>query len=228
MWAIVPLKTFSEAKQRLAAVLSEAERRELMLAMARDVLTTLSHCKNLTGILIASRTTEADALAQAFATERFSESPDANLPQTLTQASEYLSRNRNARGVMIIPADVPMIDAAEIDEILADHDQVTLIPDGENLGTNGLLASPADAIEFIFDGRSFQPHLDAALAAEIRPAIVTSPNFALDIDTADDLRALLAAAPTTQTGTFLVKSGIARRLEAIDNDPSAGNPDTAP
>lgn len=217
MWAIVPLKTFTEAKQRLAAVLSEAERRELMLAMARDVLTTLSHCRNLTGVLIASRTLEADALAQAFATERFSESPDANLPQTLTQASEYLSRHLQARGVMIIPADVPMIDAEEIDDILADHEQVTLIPDRNNLGTNALLASPADAIPFIFDGRSFEPHLQAALAAGITPAIVTSKNFALDIDTAEDLRALLASAPTTQTGTFLVKSGIARRLEAIDN-----------
>lgn len=227
MWAIVPLKTFSEAKQRLAEVLSEAERRDLMLAMARDVLTTLSHCKNLTGVLIASRTHEADALAQAFSTERFSESPNADLPGTLTQASEYLQRHLGATGVMIMPADVPMIDAEEIDAILADHDQVTLIPDRENLGTNALIASPADAIPFIFDGRSFRPHLDAAIAAGIKPAIVTSRNFALDIDTARDLKTLLEQAPTTQTGTFLVKSGIAQRLQASDNAFADGNSDSA-
>ena len=39
MWAIVPIKTFEMAKQRLANVLSASERKSLMLAMARDVLT---------------------------------------------------------------------------------------------------------------------------------------------------------------------------------------------
>ncbi|HCD27329.1 MAG TPA: 2-phospho-L-lactate guanylyltransferase, partial [Gammaproteobacteria bacterium] len=47
MWAIVPIKTFERAKQRLADVLSPAERRALMLAMARDVLTSLSKSRQL-------------------------------------------------------------------------------------------------------------------------------------------------------------------------------------
>jgi 2-phospho-L-lactate guanylyltransferase len=42
MWALLPLKRFSAAKQRLAGVLSPAERRSLVLAMASDVLDTLS------------------------------------------------------------------------------------------------------------------------------------------------------------------------------------------
>ena len=65
MWAIVPIKTFERAKQRLANVLNEEERRSLMLAMARDVLTCLSKAKNLDGILIVSRAAEADVLASA-------------------------------------------------------------------------------------------------------------------------------------------------------------------
>ena len=47
MWAIVPIKTFEMAKQRLANVLSASERKSLMLAMARDVLTALSRSKLL-------------------------------------------------------------------------------------------------------------------------------------------------------------------------------------
>ena len=66
MWAIVPIKTFERAKQRLADVLNEEERRSLMLAMARDVLTCLSKTKRLTGILIVSRAAEADVLASGF------------------------------------------------------------------------------------------------------------------------------------------------------------------
>ncbi len=223
MWAIVPFKALEDAKQRLASLLSPAERRDLMLAMARDVLAALCQSASLSGVLIVSRTSEADALAQAFSTERFAESPDADLPGALTQASNHLLEHLGARGVMVIPADVPLISAAEIDEILAGHDlsassgAVTVVPDTERVGTNCLAISPPGAIDFIFDGKSFKPHVDAAFARGITPRIVPSRGFQLDIDTADDLRTLLADGRPTQTGTYLEKSGIAERLLAIDN-----------
>lgn len=212
MWAIVPLKALETAKRRLADVLNAEERRLLMLAMARDVLTALVRCRNLTGVLIVSRNPEADALAQAFGTEHFAESPDADLSGALTQAAAHLGEHFGARGVMIVPADVPLIDAREIDEILGHHEAVTVIPDDERLGTNALICSPPDRIAFRFDGRSFKPHVEAAFAAGVQPRVVPAPRFALDVDTPDDLRALLERGPETQTGTFLQRAGIARRL----------------
>ncbi len=224
MWAIVPFKALEAAKQRLASLLTPAERRDLMLAMARDVLAALCQSARLTGVLIVSRTAEADALARAFATERFAESPDADLPGALRQASGYLEEHFQARGVMVIPADVPLITPTEIDQVLEGHASsstepaVTVIPDADNLGTNCLILSPPDAIDFIFDGRSFRPHVNAAFAQGITPRIVPTRGFQLDIDTAHDLRALLRSGRTTQTGTYLEKSGIAGRLSAVDND----------
>ncbi len=220
MWAIVPLKTFDQAKQRLARLLSLEERRSLMLAMARDVLGALCQSARLAGVLIVSRTPEADVLAQTFGAERFSESPEADLPGALTEASEHLTRQRQARGVMVVPADVPIIQAAEVDALLSDHDAVTVVPDSEHLGTNCLVISPPGRIPFVFDGRSFRPHVEAAFAAGLTPRVAPVRGFALDIDTEADLRELLARAPTTQTATFLVKSGIAERLTALDNGPS--------
>jgi 2-phospho-L-lactate guanylyltransferase len=217
MWAIVPLKTLEAAKQRLANLLSAPERRDLMLAMARDVLSALCQSKNLTGILIVSRTPEADALAQTFSTERFAESPDADLPTALTQASNHLSEHFGARGVMIVPADIPLLDPQEIDGILAGHDQVTVVPDSDNLGTNCLICSPPNVIDLVFNGKSFKPHVDAAFARGVTPRIVTARGFSLDIDTAEDLKTLLSHAQVTQTGTFLEKSGIASRLADADN-----------
>lgn len=222
MWAIVPIKTFESAKQRLADVLSPEERRGLMLAMARDVLTALSRSKRLSGILIVSRTHEADALAQAFGTERFSESPDADLPAALTQASEHLVLHLRARGIMIVPADVPLIHEAEIDAILREHTEVTVLPDDEHVGTNGLICTPPGRIPLLFDGRSFKPHVEAAFAAGVVPRIVPSSGFALDIDTPADLRALLAREPASQTGIYMARAGIAARI-ARSGDPSSAD-----
>lgn len=214
MWAIVPIKALETAKRRLADVLSPEERRALMLAMARDVLSALVRCQRLAGVLIVSRTPEADALAQTFNTERFAESPDADLSAALRQAAEHLAGHLHASGVMIVPADVPLIAAEEIDAILAAHEAVTLMPDDEHLGTNGLICSPPQRIAFRFDGRSFRPHYRAACAAGVTPRVVPSRRFALDVDTPADLRSLLAEGPGTQTATFLEKSGIGRRLDA--------------
>ncbi len=214
MWAIVPVKTFDRAKQRLANVLSEEERRALMLAMARDVLTCLAKCTQLQGILIVSRAPEADALAQTFGTERFAESPEANLPESLEQATRHLMDHFDAQGVVVIPADVPCIIAEELDQILAEHDDITLLPDAENLGTNALICSPPLRIPYIFDGKSFKPHADAAFAAGVTPRIVPGTRFSLDVDLPEDLISLLRTAPESQSANYLNRAGIAERLDA--------------
>jgi 2-phospho-L-lactate guanylyltransferase len=212
MWAIVPIKTFARAKQRLANVLNEDERRSLMLAMARDVLTCLSQSETLTGILIVSRAREADVLAETFDTERFAESPNVSLAGALTQAAHHLISHFSARGVFIVPADVPAITADEVDNLVRSHNQVTVLPDSENVGTNGLICSPPLSVPYIFDGKSFKPHVDAAFAAGITPKIVPASCFALDVDTPKDLMALHQQQPRSQTAIYLNRSGIAHRL----------------
>ncbi len=212
MWAIVPVKTFDRAKQRLANVLSEEERRALMLAMARDVLTCLAKSTELTGIIIVSRTPEADALAQTFGTERFVESPDTNLAGALEQATRHLIDNFAVRGIVVVPADVPCIDVDELDEVLRAHEVITILPDADHIGTNALICSPPLAIPYIFDGKSFKPHVDAAFEAGITPRIAPGTRFALDVDLPADLLALLATAPDSQSANYLKKSGIADRL----------------
>ncbi len=218
MWAIVPIKTFEMAKQRLADVLSPSERKSLMLAMARDVLTALAQSKHIDNILIVSRAPEADALAQAFNTERFAENPTANLAQALEQAAHYLVDNFRVESVFIVPADVPGLDAEELNTLVANHRSITILPDSKKIGTNGLICSPPLAIPYIFDGQSFKPHADAAFARNITPIVVPNSCFSLDIDVPTDLIDFYALAPNSQTGIFLSRSGIIERLSALSID----------
>lgn len=212
IWAIVPIKSFDAAKERLAGMLDADERRALMLAMARDVLTALAGSRHLAGVLIVSRSPETDDLAKSFGTARFAESPGIGLPGALAEAAGHAARHYRAKGVFIVPADVPLVGAHEVDALLEQHRQVTLLPDRNRVGTNGLILSPHDAIELVFDGKSFGPHLERARAAGIDPAVVADGGFALDVDTPGDLGRLLQLGPDTETGLFLNRAGIAGRL----------------
>ena len=212
MWAMVPIKGFAHAKRRLALVLSAAERRLLMLAMARDVLTALSQSQKLAGVLLVSRAAEARSLANAFAAHLFPEGADANLPTALDQARDHAVGVLGAVGVFIVPADAPLIQGPEIDEILRGHQGVTVLPDRAQIGTNGLICTPPHAIPFVFDGRSFKPHAEYAKASGLPWKTLPDTAFALDIDTPADLAQLLRQGPNTQTAAYLHDSGVARRL----------------
>ena len=118
-----------------------------------------------------------------------------------------------------MPADVPGINTDQVDELIRSNTSVTLLPDAENIGTNGMICSPPNAIPFIFDGKSFKPHADAAFTNGITPRLIPSSCFALDIDTPGDLQSLLAEHPRSQTATYLYRSGIARRLANRQSKP---------
>ncbi len=215
MWAIVPIKGFAEAKRRLAPVLSAAERRLLTLAMARDVLTALSQSQKLAGVLLVSRAAEAPNLAKAFAARLFRESADANLPAALEEARHHAASVLGAAGVFIVPADAPLIEGREIDEILAGHQAITLLPDRRQVGTNGLVCTPPHAIPLVFDGQSFKPHLAHARASGLPCRTLPDSTFALDIDTPTDLLQLLRQSRDTQTARCLRKLGVAERLRNL-------------
>ena len=223
IWALVPIKRFDRAKKRLAGILDADQRRALMLAMARDVLTALSKSCRLAGILIVSRSPEADALAESYGAARFAEHPGANLPQALAEGAAHLAAPHGATGVFIVPADVPLIGAEEIDTLIDAHQTVTILPDRERIGTNGLICSPPDAIELVFDGKSFEPHVRAARKAGITPAIVPDSGFVLDIDQPSDLARLMRLGPTSQTAIFLERSGLAQRLASLSTRQRTGD-----
>ena len=59
MWVVVPVKRFSNAKTRLAPLLSAAERESLAQAMLNDVLRAIAESRRVAGVLVVSREVRA-------------------------------------------------------------------------------------------------------------------------------------------------------------------------
>ena len=120
-------------------------------------------------------------------------------------------------GIIAIPGDVPLVEPSEIEAVLAAHGQapaVTIVPSRDGRGTNGLACSPPDAIPFHFGDDSFRRHLAEARHRGIEPRVLRLPGLALDIDTAEDVRALLDRPAHTRAQRFLDDRGVAARLGA--------------
>ena len=211
IWALVPFKGATGAKRRLEPVLDERERESLVLAMIRDVLEALTHCRALDGILLVSRDTQAFELAEEFGIDVF-EDTAADLSGAVVQSGTYAQHKRAAEGTLFVPGDVPLIRPEDVDAVLDGHDRVTLVPDINDIGTNAAASSPPNAFEYLFDGKSFKPHIASARRAGIEPRVVRNTAWGLDVDTVEELAAVAGRAAGTRTGRFLESSGISARL----------------
>lgn len=218
MWAIVPLKYFANAKSRLAPVLSVAERQLLVRHMARDVLRALTTTAGLDGILLVSREAEVVALAEEFEVELFVEPEGLDLSSSVELASQHLIDTKSASGTLIVHADIPLANPAAFNALLAAHDEFTLVPDDQRQGTNCIAASPPNPIKYRYDGKSFEPHRQAADQAGLRSVVCEIPALALDIDTPEDLQTLISANSVGETAAYLASSGIALRLSKTYSD----------
>lgn len=219
MWAVIPVKRFANAKSRLGAILSEAERESLAQAMLNDVLRAASQARAVAGVLVVSHEVRARYAAERVGGLYLDEAA-SGLRAAIGQAGEWLA-SHGQRGLLMLPGDIPLVSSAEIDRLVEAHrglPAVTIAPDREQDGTNALAVSPADAIAFAFGSGSFTLHRDAALAAGITPTVQYLPGVALDVDNPMDLRTLVTYDAETETLDYLCDSGIARRVLARRHD----------
>jgi 2-phospho-L-lactate guanylyltransferase len=208
LWALVPLKELTLSKQRLETVLEPNERQGLVLAMARDVLTVLRRNSAIDGVLLVSRTPEAQQLSKDCGVELFAESRNSDLSEALTQASRFVVRERGAAATLVVPSDVPLIRDNDIQAVLNQRDGITLVPDNSEEGTNALLMSPPELIDYVFGEHSFRHHSESSHAAGVSPLIVRNEHLARDIDVPDDLVALLGDLPQSATRDYLLSNGL--------------------
>ena len=202
MWAVIPVKRFELAKQRLAQSLPAATRAALAEAMLEDVLAALAAVPELQGRLIISQEPRVRALAARHDCTVLDEASDSDLCHALEQAALFLER-QGVEGILIVPGDVPLLQATTVSALLRTHERVTVVPDRDGIGTNCLIVSPPRAISFKFGIDSARAHQQAALERGFTAVVCELPELALDIDNADDLRELQQGGAATRTQAVL-------------------------
>nr|WP_255575212.1 2-phospho-L-lactate guanylyltransferase [Caldovatus aquaticus] len=210
----MPVKAFAGAKQRLAPLLSPAQRRTLAEIMLGEVLAALAAARGLAGILVVTCDPRAAEMAVRAGARVTEEGAQAGHTGAVAAAMRLLLRERGAAGVLAVPGDIPAVTAAEIEAVLAAHGPApafTIAPARDDLGSNAVLCAPPDAVPLRFGDNSFFPHLAAARAAGIAPRVVRGvPGIATDIDSPADLAAFLRLpqAARTRTFAFLAAEGL--------------------
>jgi 2-phospho-L-lactate guanylyltransferase len=209
IWAVVPVKDTRSAKQRLAAALPQAQRSTLALAMLEDVLEALAAARGLAGIVVVTVDPTARDLAHRYGAQISEE----RAAEGHTAAVMSAARSLAARGeaMLTIPGDVPLVTAGEIERVIAAHrhgHRFVIVPARDELGSNAILAAPADAVPLRFGDNSFFPHLAAARACGIEPAVLPLSAIGLDIDTPEDLAAFLARPSQTRARALLDSVGV--------------------
>ena len=150
----------------------------------------LSGIPEIEKVLVVSRDQSALSIARDHGALTVQEDGAPKLNIALVRAT-LVVKNFSARGVLIIPADLPLLTPEDIYALIekaGDPPVVVIAPDRKNEGTNGLLISPVGLINYEFGEDSYEKHKRRAIRAGARLEICEMPSLGLDMDLPEDLQ----------------------------------------
>jgi 2-phospho-L-lactate/phosphoenolpyruvate guanylyltransferase len=199
--AVLPIKSFPDAKQRLAEELSPGPRRALVEAMFADVLVALRRSTGVDRMLVVSDDNSAQEIGAGYGALVLDDDRQGH-----SEAAQLAIRRALEDGierVLLVPGDCPLLDPAELDELLSrprPGRSALIVPDRHGTGTNALLLSPPDSLTPAFGPGSCQRHAEQARLAGTEHEVVELSSLALDVDTPEDLEELIAVLKTRHGG----------------------------
>ena len=207
--ALLPAKPLSLAKTRLGTVLTDADRTAVSSAMFDDVLAALTGARRLGGIIVVT----ADRRLAARARSAGAIALDEHAPRGLNGAvalGTAAALGMSASAVLVVLADVPLLEPADVDELLDRTPErgALLVPSKEGTGTNAMVRRPATIFPSCFGGRSLERHVAAAERQRLPCEIWRSARIGFDLDTPEDLRAFATAESRTATYREALRLGL--------------------
>jgi 2-phospho-L-lactate/phosphoenolpyruvate guanylyltransferase len=195
--ALMPVKGFRNAKQRLTPLLSSAAREVLAEAMFCDVLRQVRAARGLAGTFVVTGDDKVAGIAKTAGAEIIRERAENGETSAVDFARLEL-KHAGCEAVLILPGDMPLVCAADVEQILgqipdgAGAPFALLVPSHDRKGTNALLLAPPDIIELRFGYDSFAFHMSRVAAQGLPIRFIENEHIGLDVDEPNDLERFLS------------------------------------
>ncbi len=188
--AILPVKSFGAAKQRLSDLLGQGSREALAQAMFSDVLASLRRVKGLDAIAVVTDDSRAEAAARGGRVVVIRDRDESGQSDAAGLGIQHAFEFQFER-VLLVPGDTPLLDPLEVDGLLtratAEDLDAVIVPDRAGTGTNAVLLRPPDVFAPSFGPGSLERHIEAGSGAGIRFRVERVRSLMHDVDTPDDL-----------------------------------------
>jgi len=211
---LIPIKDPLNAKTRLAEVLSEEERRRFAWAMFEDVSQAIAGAQKPDRVFLVTNFAPAIERGRKQGWDVLTEQSQISESESVDWASRVLAE-RGFDTVMRLPADLPLVRAEDIEEILSievDSPGALLIPSREGSGTNAIVRRPPTLFPSRFGPNSLHLHKQEATRIGVECVIVNNNRIGLDIDEPTDLEALIKEGSGTRAVAVLSQMRVVERL----------------
>ncbi len=189
------MKNLSECKTRLSGSLSEKARSDLarlLYVRTIEFIRPLAF-QNGFDVAVVTRSQEAVSIAKAFELKIIPEPISGTLSKAAKLASEWACINGYEQ-LCLIPADLVAPDKEEMTNFLKSKASVTICPSIDK-GTNALMLSPPNAIDFHYGPQSALAHFNSANVAGLKPVFMHLESISFDLDHTDCLNRAYSLVP---------------------------------
>ena len=203
IFAILPVKSPRNAKQRLTGFLGVEERETLARKLYRQTLAALCRAEGIDRVVVATSDEEVADHARSLGVLVFEE--DQQVSHSVSADAACLrAMEMGASTVLLVPIDVPTVTPADFSQLAASaRPGLIVVPSSDGTGTNALVRTPPNCIQSRFGPGSFRAHCDQAVANGLPLEVLRPPGLMFDIDTPDDVAELLAMRRRCSVSAFL-------------------------
>lgn len=189
--AIIPVKTFSNAKTRLDLSIDKKEK--LCEIMLEEILHTISISPQIEKIVIVTKEEKAIKIGEKFKAIIIIDEKEDSVNNAVALADKYLLEN-NFHASIVFPQDIPYIKTQDIEFMLnykAPPNFAIIVPSRRFDGTNALVRMPVNLMKTHYDEDSYKIHMNTAKEHTLNVAMVFVKRIMWDVDNKEDLEFLL-------------------------------------
>ena len=201
---LIPVKSLTTAKQRLAAALDQERRSQLAEAMLRDVMTAAAGALGRIDVALVTGDARARALAAEFGFRVIADPRNESETAAIEGATAWCEQ-RGYDTTIVVPGDIPLITSDELRRVLdaAPAEGAVFVPAYDRRGSNCILRRPAAIIPLRFGNDSFLPHCEAMRKTGRELVVLEMPGIGLDVDNPHELELLLQREGSTNAQRLL-------------------------